>query len=324
MAKQYRQNASYRDILDGEEGEKPHAPNGSSGNTRLPFGLCERYGISLPRNATPRMAWEALKQGTGLTPEQVYKDLREKEQAKRESAKRVYDDAYDSRNDLSEQVKRMRSFSDNEKQLLSYAKQAKIEYRPVGRNTVPINHDEIVAKIAGGDETKGSCVSVALAYIGNVIGFDVMDFRGGESQKFFSNRRNVKDILSFDGLDGYSIEGYNDFTMASEVLSNVAQKAEYLFVAGKHVAVVRRGNTGFEYLELQSPTKNGYRPLTRTELKERFGCQKSYTVYGNKVKNSCHLVRLESFSNSKAFIEVLGYISTTPQNQKKGGRGSVK
>ena len=92
MAKQYRQNASYRDILDGEEGEEPNAPNGSSGNTRLPFGLCERYGISLPKNATPRMAWEALKKGTGLTPEQVYAELRNEEKKKRDFAKGIYDD----------------------------------------------------------------------------------------------------------------------------------------------------------------------------------------------------------------------------------------
>lgn len=28
---------------------------------RLPFGLCKRYGIMLPKNATPRQAWN----GTG-------------------------------------------------------------------------------------------------------------------------------------------------------------------------------------------------------------------------------------------------------------------
>lgn len=31
------------------------------GNTGLPFGLCAKYGIVLPRNATPREAWNALK-----------------------------------------------------------------------------------------------------------------------------------------------------------------------------------------------------------------------------------------------------------------------
>lgn len=304
--------------------EETEEQDQSRGNTGLPFGLCAKYGIRLPRNATPRDAWNALKDRTGLTPEQVYKTLREKEQAKRDAAKRVYDDAYDSRNDFAEQVKKVQPFSDNEKQLLSYARQSKIEYRKVERNISSMSHEEIVEKVAGGDETKGSCVSVALAYIGNVIGFDVTDFRGGESQKFFVNKRNVKDLLSFDGIDAYNVEGYNDFSMAREILQNVAQNEEYLLIAGKHAAIVRRGNTGFEYLELQSPTSNGYRSLTMSALKDRFGCAKSHTIYGNKVKNSCHLVRVDSFRNSNAFVEVLGYINTMPQNQRKGRSGSVK
>lgn len=30
-------------------------------NNRLPFGLCKKYHISLPNDATPKDAWEALK-----------------------------------------------------------------------------------------------------------------------------------------------------------------------------------------------------------------------------------------------------------------------
>ena len=29
-------------------------------NNRLPFGLCKKYGVDLPENATPRDAWAAL------------------------------------------------------------------------------------------------------------------------------------------------------------------------------------------------------------------------------------------------------------------------
>lgn len=68
-----------------EEAEDQEQLRGS-GNTGLPFGLCAKYGIHLPRNATPRDAWNALKDKTGLTPEQVYRDLREKENKKREQA----------------------------------------------------------------------------------------------------------------------------------------------------------------------------------------------------------------------------------------------
>ena len=47
------------------------------GNIGLPFGLCEKYGIQLPPNARPRDAWEALKNKTGMSPEDFYKDLRQ-------------------------------------------------------------------------------------------------------------------------------------------------------------------------------------------------------------------------------------------------------
>ena len=43
---------------------------------RLPFGLCKRHGITLPKNATPRQAWDALRRGTGKTPQDVFAGLK--------------------------------------------------------------------------------------------------------------------------------------------------------------------------------------------------------------------------------------------------------
>lgn len=37
------------------------------GNTGLPFGLCEKYGIAVPKNAMPRQAWNLLKK-YGIVP----------------------------------------------------------------------------------------------------------------------------------------------------------------------------------------------------------------------------------------------------------------
>lgn len=44
------------------------------GNTRLPYGLCKKYRIELPNDATPRQAWDAFKKKTGITAEMAYKD----------------------------------------------------------------------------------------------------------------------------------------------------------------------------------------------------------------------------------------------------------
>lgn len=46
--------------------------------TRLPFGLCKRYGIALPDDATPREAWNALK-GRGVSRQEVYAKISGKE-----------------------------------------------------------------------------------------------------------------------------------------------------------------------------------------------------------------------------------------------------
>lgn len=61
-------------------GEENEVQPDRGGNTRLPFGLCQRYGISLPRNATPRDAWDALKGKTGLSPQDFYDSLKRGEE----------------------------------------------------------------------------------------------------------------------------------------------------------------------------------------------------------------------------------------------------
>lgn len=61
---EYRQN-SYGNNPTDENGEETKEVN--HGNTGLPFGLCAKYGIGLPKNATPRDAWNALA-GKGIYP----------------------------------------------------------------------------------------------------------------------------------------------------------------------------------------------------------------------------------------------------------------
>ena len=60
----YRQNSWGNNPTD-ENGEETKEVN--HGNTGLPFGLCAKYGIGLPKNATPRDAWNALA-GKGIYP----------------------------------------------------------------------------------------------------------------------------------------------------------------------------------------------------------------------------------------------------------------
>ena len=278
------------------------------GNIGLPFGLCEKYGIQLPPNARPRNAWAALKNKTGMSPEDFYKDLRQEAGSERVLTKAgSADEKYL-----------------NEKQIIKSAKERGIQYRAVYSNTVSLSPEEIVSKVGGGDKTEGSCVSVALAYIGNLMGYNVLDYRGGESQQFFAKNANFKQLIQDLSLNAISAKGYDDFKLSYQVLEKAEKGKKYLLLTGKHAALVRRNEMGFEYLELQSATDNGYKRLSTRKLKERLGCQHSHTIYGNRLSVDSFLVDLGGFKNNRGFQEVLGYLNTAQNNKKKGIEGYEK
>lgn len=68
-----------------EENNGPNNPppasggSGGHGNTRLPFGLCKRYGIDIDSSWRPRDAWDALAE-KGVSPSGEYRKLGEKRQ----------------------------------------------------------------------------------------------------------------------------------------------------------------------------------------------------------------------------------------------------
>lgn len=76
----------------------------------------------------------------------------------------------------------------------------KIEYNEVKELDRELEEWEIISRISGGDKTDGSCSSVAFAYIGNKNGLDVLDFRDGDSRKFFADSMNVRRIAQLDGV----------------------------------------------------------------------------------------------------------------------------
>ena len=192
----------------------------------------------------------------------------------------------------------------------------------VARHATQPSEQQIIDMLGGGDMTKGSCSSLAYAYAGQKNGYNVIDFRGGESQDFFS--RKWKEITKFDGVDGIIHRDYNDFTGAHEILKNVQPGKEYYFSAGRHAAVVRQGATGLEYLELQSWGENGWFPLNDSVLKDRFACRRSHTIHGYKYETASTLVDIEKFGQSGDFVEMLKYINTAADQQKKGVTGGIK
>ena len=205
----------------------------------------------------------------------------------------------------------------------------KVEYNPVTRRKTELSIDEIVKNIGGGDETKGSCVSLGLCYIGNRSGLDVLDFRGGRSLSLFSQIGNIKGIANLPNVKSTIINGSNDFKTVTELLKKVEPDKEYFLSIGQHAAIIRKIKDEsdkyiYQYLELQSPKNNGYFRLTNDILKNRFGCKKSHSLYGQKIELPGILIDSESLYNNSEFEKILGYLNTKSDMQQKGAHGKIK
>lgn len=194
-----------------------------------------------------------------------------------------------------------------------------VYYNPIQQFGKSRTSEEITSRISGGDMTEGSCSSLALAFLGNEAGYDVLDFRDGNSRAFFSNRESIKKIAGLPGIVSITEYGNNDIACARKLLQNVSSGKNYYLATGGHAAIVRRIDSRFEYLELQHQGNgNGWHTLDDNILVDRFGC------INRCFENSNFLIDGESLSSNQEFLDILGYINTRSYEQRKGTSGSVK
>lgn len=199
-----------------------------------------------------------------------------------------------------------------------------IDYRDVEMHKEKLSADDIIKHISGGDTTTGSCSSMAFTFAANMGGMDVLDYRGGKSCNFFSLASNICSIA--EQVGGIVNKNYNDFTNAKQLLATTSIGKYYYFTCGKHAAIVRKTEKGYEYLELQSPSaeRNGWHELTTERLKNRFGAQKSHTIYGSRYETKECIIDIDLLIKDAGFRKMMGYINTASGNQKKGAHGSEK
>lgn len=214
------------------------------------------------------------------------------------------------------------NISNNE--IIKQLKDLKIEYNPVQKLDESLTTDEIVQKISGGDMTKGSCSSLGFAYIANKNGLDVLDFRGGSSQDFFSTTSNIYKISQLPGVKSIVAENTNDIMATTSLLKTLEEGKEYYLATGNHAAIVRKIKNTYEFLELQSPKENGFKQLTTNILKNRFHCKQTHSIQGIKFKTKNILMEVDSFKDNSEFEEIMGYINTSENKQIKGVKGSEK
>lgn len=204
------------------------------------------------------------------------------------------------------------------------------EHRAVQALPKQLTSDEIIERLAGGDMTQGSCSSLAFAYIGNKNGLDVLDFRDGGSRRVFSMNKNIMKMLELPGVEGSITKVKKEVQGTIDVLKNLELNKEYYLATGKHAAIVRKLDTGYQYLELQSKYQNGWMPFERygsmaTTLNKRFGCRKTVDKsFGYVWERTVILMDVDSFKDNEEFEQLLGYINTAVDKQRKGALGDVR
>lgn len=205
-----------------------------------------------------------------------------------------------------------------------------VEHRAVQALPKQLTSDEIIERLAGGDMTQGSCSSLAFAYIGNKNGLDVLDFRDGGSRRVFSMNKNIMKMLELPGVEGSITKVKKEVQGTIDVLKNLELNKEYYLATGKHAAIVRKLDTGYQYLELQSKYQNGWMPFERygsmaATLNKRFGCRKTVDKsFGYVWKRTVILMDVDSFKDNEEFEQLLGYINTAVDKQRKGALGDVR
>ena len=198
-------------------------------------------------------------------------------------------------------------------------------YNPVANHAKAVPESEIIKALAGGDRTSGSCASVGLAYVGQKQGWDVLDFRAGESRRFFSSSFNLHTLSEADGLKVFRAEGASSITVGNRLLKMCESGKEYYLCVGRHAAIVRKTDDGvLQYLELQSATRSGWTDFNgnpRYTLKNRFGCTQAS---GSSAYYDFMIDLNDSNFDTDDFKSLLGYINTTENEQRKGSNGAIK
>ncbi len=190
-----------------------------------------------------------------------------------------------------------------------------IEYREVSTLTETLTEKEIVGRVGKHDGTQGSCASVALAYLANKRGYNVLDFRGGESELLFSDGDIWRQIAK--NVGGIISTNASDYSTAAKLLSNVVEGKDYILSVGRHTAVIRKTGKTIEYLELQENSfLNGFTKLDKNELRDRFGCCSKRTHKNIPYSLTGELIDSNLLFNDEGIKRLLGYLNTAENKQK--------
>jgi len=214
----------------------------------------------------------------------------------------------------------------NFNRLLSGLNAYGVDYKPVENHKRKMTDDEIINALSGGDKTRGSCASVGLAYIGQKQGWNVLDFRDGESRSRFASSYFLHTMSQMDGMKTLKAQGASSMTVGNRLLKMVEPGKEYYLAVGRHAAIVRKKDDGaLQYLELQSKNRSGWTNFDgnpKYTLKYRFGC----TTTSSAAVDYDFMLDIDDsdFTANDDFRTLLGFLNTEENAQRKGKDGTIK
>lgn len=220
---------------------------------------------------------------------------------------------------FDEKIEKYPGFDYTESAITLRAKKFNIDYNVIKKLKKPKAEKKIISAVGGGDLTDGSCSSLAMAYIGNKHGYDVLDYRGGNSQLLFAYKSTIKQMGDFEGVNLRTALAKDEIQATVDLLADCNKSKEYYLAVSEHAAVVKNINGIWHYLELQTEDSNGWFELTPESLKERFGASSR-----RRKLREIMLYDTEELGNSPEFKTALGYLNTNTGNQVKGSGGYAK
>ena len=200
-----------------------------------------------------------------------------------------------------------------------------VTYRAVEDHVKKPTIEQIIEALSGGDRTRGSCASVALCYIGQRLGMNVLDFRDGKSRETFSSSLNLCELAQMEGMSVIHANGASSLTVAGRLVKQMEEGKEYYLCVGRHAAIVRLNEDGKpQYLELQSASDSGWKDFDgnpKYTLNRRFGCTSTSNSWAQDMD---FMLCIDDSTFGDDFRTLLGFINTAEDEQRKGANGTIK
>ena len=196
--------------LDADDEETGGKKKGGHGNTKLPFGLCEREGIEVQKGWTPEDAWKAL-EGKGYSAGESYKELKKtgkvsskgQKPEKKDYAGMDYDTLSQEYDDLNRRYKEAEEREKNRerdmKTVSAYAKRVKM-VKDLGDYHGETYED--LERFLESDEDEDHSLHSVMKKAMDMFGHDVFEKDMAEVEKMAESKiKELSEPANFAGLN---------------------------------------------------------------------------------------------------------------------------